>query len=178
MLPLRLVPPAKAPADPWQALAARYYHKVVISLVAGGVALERALDLTQDTWLTLFEKRKTLTPNSPGIAFTQANFLALREHRANGRDKKRFVGEVLDTLAASGDSAEAKLLNEEQLGLALVALNSCPAGARRVFDMVYDNPDLSHAAIAKDLGVSVQYVRQSLCAVRRRLRDTMERGHD
>ena len=50
------------------------------------------------------------------------------------------------------------------------ALEQCPARARRVFEAVYQNPELSYEELAARLGLSAQRVKQTVCEVRKRLR--------
>jgi RNA polymerase sigma-70 factor (ECF subfamily) len=164
--------------DAWNALITQHNHRVVVSLLARGVLIERAKEIAQEAWLKLIsQQRLGRLPqlSLPGLAITQAGYLALDDQRS-----ARATREVpLDDATALGvpegaPDAEARLLGKEQLRQAHAALARMSPGTRRVFELVYENPDLSHADAARRSGLSVQRVRQIICEVRGKLRAVLE----
>jgi RNA polymerase sigma factor (sigma-70 family) len=156
----------------WSALIARHSHKVMVALLARGVPIERARELTQDTWLRLMERQRSgrLTELSlPGLAIVQAGFLA-----ANERRRDRHLPATAAPEPVTGRTGEDEVLGKERLGRMARALDACPAGARRVFELVYDHPDLGYAEVAARVGLSVQRVKQIVFEVRKRLRAALE----
>jgi len=166
--------------EAWAALVARHGHRVVVSLLARGLPLERARELAQETWLRLMEQQrlgKLRELELPGLAIRQASFLALDEGR---RTAARAAHEHADPDAhrtAPGPTPEQQLLGRQQLERARVALGACSPSAQRVFTLVYEHPDRPHADVAAEVGLSLQRVRQILCEVRSKLRRAIEE-HD
>ncbi len=157
----------------WDVLIARHGRRVLLSLLARGVRVDRAQDLAQETWMRLIEQQragKLTRLELPGLAVTQASFLAADEAR-------KATASNEDALAGAEDpaaSVEVRFATRQDLDRALAELERCPARAREVFALVYDNPALSHAEAAQRAGLSVQRLRQTLCEVRARLRAAME----
>jgi RNA polymerase sigma factor (sigma-70 family) len=161
-------------AAAWSRLIARHDHTVVVALLARGVPLDRAREITQDTWLRLMEQQRAGRLRElrlPGLAIVQAGFLAASEHRRGAR----FVDAPEPSAdSSSGATAEQTTIQKERLRRVARALNSCPANARRVFELVYDNPELTYAEVATRVGLSTQRVKQIVCEVRQRLRDALD----
>ncbi len=160
----------------WDAIVRRWDQRVLVSLLAMGIRLERAKELAQNTWMRLFEKHqdgKLSALEFPGLALAQARFLALDELRKLRAESHRLRPLELE-LADSTPSAEHKLLSREDLARALDALASCPPNAQRVFRMTYEEPSMPHAEVAQKVGLSVQRVRQILCETRKRVRAAIE----
>src|SRR5688500_4859484 len=62
----------------WARLIERHDHRVVVSLLARGVPLDRAKELAQETWLRLIENQRAgrlPALSLPGLAIVQAGFL-------------------------------------------------------------------------------------------------------
>ena len=72
------------------------------------------------------------------------------------------------------ESAEARYLAAERLTRAKARLAELSPSARKVFELLYGDPHLSHAEIAARIGLSVQRVRQIICEVRKELRADLE----
>ena len=75
------------PSIDWGAEIARHDRRVVLSLVARGVRLDRAREIAQETWACLVERHRLgeLPGSSQGLAITQAGFLARDDvRRARG----------------------------------------------------------------------------------------------
>src|SRR5262245_60462429 len=69
-------------AEAWSWLIARHDHRVVVALLARGVPLDRARELAQETWLRLMQSQREgrlRELSLPGLAITQARFLAANE---------------------------------------------------------------------------------------------------
>jgi RNA polymerase sigma factor (sigma-70 family) len=160
-------------AAAWSALIARHGHKVLVALLARGIPIERARELTQETWLRLMERQRAgrLTELTlPGLAIVQAGFLAANERR---RSDRQSSGRPLPE-AVTGRTGEDEVIDKERVGRMARALAACPAGARRVFELVYDHPELGYAEVAAQVGLSVQRVKQIVFEVRKRLRAALE----
>ncbi len=164
----------------WDVLVSRYHHRVVVSLLARGVRVDRAQELAQETWARLLQQQQKglLTElRLPNLALTQAAFLAADEAR---RTRRESVTDAVEELPEShhpvdpGASAERRLLSEEQLARAQEALAECSPGAQRVFLLACDGQELPHAEVAARVGLSIQRVRQILCEVRKKLRSALE----
>ena len=169
----------------WDALIARHHRRVVVSLLAKGVRVDRAHELAQETWTRLIQQqqRGLLTElRLPNLAITQASFLAADEARRSRREAILGNVEELPERQHPVDptaSAERRLLSEEQLARAHEALAGCSPSARNVFLLACDGQELPHAEVAARAGLSVQRVRQILCEVRKKLRTALEEeSHD
>ena len=179
----RTAPLGAAEAVDWQAAIAQHGRRVVVALLARGVALERARELAQETWLRLMERHREgrlREVKLPGLAIAQALFLAQDDAR-----KERVRSGGAGPASAGTESVfpaasvEQALIDRQALSRAAGALAGCSPAARRVFDFCYRNPQLGHAEAAARLGLSTQRVRQSLCEVRKVLRRAIEDdGHD
>jgi RNA polymerase sigma factor (sigma-70 family) len=161
----------------WNALVLKHNHRVVVSLLARGVRIDRAKDLAQDAWLRLVERQrqgKLSHLQLPGLAMAQAAFLALEAARRARRNApqgdERLAAEVVDPQA----SAETRLLAEEQIARAEEVLSRCSSSAKRVFQLVYGREGLNHSEVAARVGLSLQRVRQIVCEVRELLRAAVE----
>jgi RNA polymerase sigma factor (sigma-70 family) len=158
-------------AQGWSRLIERHNHRVVVSLLGRGLTIDRARELAQETWLRLIERHRAGRLDTlvlPGLAVVQAGFLAANEGRA-----RRPGSAVAESLVAPGGSAEDRAIDRQQLDRVARALGACSPSARRVFEFVYDHPELTYAEAAARLGLSSQRVKQIVCEVRRRLRDSL-----
>jgi RNA polymerase sigma-70 factor (ECF subfamily) len=159
--------------DGWAGLVARHNHKVVVSLLARGLSIDEAKEIAQETWLKLIERQQAGRLSEivlPGLAIVQAGFLA-----SNARRRERYgagqpaMGEV------AAPRLEDAAIGREQLARVARALGDCPASARRVFEFVYEHPELSYAEVAREMALSTQRVKQIVCEVRARLRSALEK---
>jgi RNA polymerase sigma-70 factor (ECF subfamily) len=146
-----------------------------MSVVAMGIRLDRAEEVAQRAWARILEKHERGEIDTlilPGIVVAQARFLALDEMRRSSADRNNLdAAEV--TLRDLAPSPEQRLLAKEELARAFAAVAACTPAAQRVFRAVYDAPQRPHEEIARELGISVQRVRQTLCEVRRKVRDAL-----
>ncbi|MDB4993472.1 MAG: hypothetical protein JWM74_904 [Myxococcaceae bacterium] len=167
----------------WHLLIQKHNHRVVVSLLARGVRIDRAKDIAQDAWLRLIEQQRAGRLNQislPGLAIAQAAFLACEAARrdASARrlapladdDGRSPACDVADPAA----DAETRLLGSERLACAEKVLARSSSSARTVFRLAYGNPPLAHVDIAREAGLSLQRVRQILCEVRKELRVALE----
>jgi RNA polymerase sigma factor (sigma-70 family) len=160
----------------WARLIERHNHRVVVSLLARGLTIDRARELAQETWLRLIENHRAGRLDTlvlPGLAIVQAGFLAANARREGARTPAALEEA---TLLAPGATAEDRVIDRQQLDRVAQALASCPASARRVFEFVYDHPELTYAEAGTELGLSSQRVKQVVCEVRKRLRDSLKEG--
>jgi RNA polymerase sigma-70 factor (ECF subfamily) len=162
--------------DAWGALIARHDHRVVLALVARGVRIDEAREFAHRAWIRLIEQQRAgrlAQLELPGLAIRQAGFLALDEARrraAAGQSHPDAGAALLDPDA----TAEDRLIHREALQRARDELSRCSPQARRLFELIYANPGMPHAEVARTLGLSVQRVRQSLCELRARLRAAID----
>jgi len=169
---------AGAERDAWDAIIRRHHHRVVISVLALGVRPSRAHEIANDAWARLLEKRlagELETMAFPGLAITQARFLAFDDLRATARERRRRQG--LEAIRDLALPAVGQAFSEAELQTIAAALADCSQRQQMVFRMIYANPGVPHDKLAAKLGLSVQRVRQILCEVRRAIRDRLaERG--
>jgi RNA polymerase sigma-70 factor (ECF subfamily) len=168
--------------DAWNALVAKHDHRVVVSLLARGVRLDRAKDIAQEAWIRLVEQQRAGRLSHlvlPGLAIAQAAFLSLEAARRDVRgeallpleaDGARLATDLVDPAA----DAEARLLTSERIARAEKVLGGFAPNAREVFRLAYGGEGLSHAEVARRVGLSLQRVRQILCEVRKELKDALE----
>jgi RNA polymerase sigma factor (sigma-70 family) len=161
--------------EAWDATVREHNHRVVLSLLGLGLSPDRAQELAQNTWFTLFEKHGAGTLDQlrfPGLAITQARFLALDALRKDRTARRRL--ESIDTkLRDDHATPEQITLGREQLARAIRELADLHPSAQQVFRLAYGE-NLSHSVIAERLGLSLQRVRQIVCETRRRLRASLE----
>jgi RNA polymerase sigma-70 factor (ECF subfamily) len=171
----------------WNALIARHDHRVLVSLLARGVRIDRAKDLAQEAWIRLVEQQRAgkLTHlQLPGLAIAQAAFLSLEAARRDGSrgeplpidsDGGRMATDLVDPQA----DAEARLLTTERVERAARVLSGLAPNAQAVFNLTYGGEGLCHQDVAAKVGLSLQRVRQILCEVRKELRSALEgEGHE
>jgi RNA polymerase sigma-70 factor (ECF subfamily) len=157
--------------DAWSRLVALHDRRVIVALLARGVAMETAKEIAQQTWLRLVEQQRLgrLTElKLPGLAIAQALFLA--KDRLKGKRLTALNDEAVTAIPDTQRSAEDRLVDRERLERARVALAGCSPRAQQIFSLAYEAEVGSHDVIAREVGLSVQRVRQVLCEVRETLR--------
>lgn len=167
-------------ASAWDALARRHGRRVVLTLLARGLPLDRAEDLAQEVWMRLVQQQRAgrlREIRMPGLALAQAEWLGREAQRTVARRHAIAPHVALDALGEALPVAESQVPDpveqaavREQMATIEAELDRCSARAREVFHAVYDGPGRSHAEVAAALGLSVQRVRQTVCEVRARLR--------
>ena len=167
-------------AEAWGALVQRHNHRVVVSLLARGVRVDRAKDIAQEAWIRLVEQQrqgKLERLQLPGLAIVQASFLAMEAARREvnvRRHEPLDEPAVAAALADPHDDAETRLMTEERVTRAVEVLSGCSPSAKKVFRLAYGGDGLSHAEVAERVGLSLQRVRQILCEIRAKLRTALE----
>jgi RNA polymerase sigma-70 factor (ECF subfamily) len=155
----------------WDALIRLYDHTVFLSLLSAGVRPQAARELCHDTWARLYEQwrggRLDLL-QLPGLAVTQARFLALEELRRGARASP--IGEETLQRPDPRASPEERAAARQLVSQVERALEACPPRARALFELSLQHPDTPHAELAVRSGISLQRLRQALCEVRARLR--------
>jgi RNA polymerase sigma-70 factor (ECF subfamily) len=167
--------------DAWNVLIQRHQRTLRLRLLARGVRVDRVNDILQDTWARLIQQQREGRFDRldlPGLAMTQAMFLAMEDARRSSKNVPIEEAPEVDVLSDPHPSIEQRLSLRDDLDRAAVELGRCSPQARRVFAMVYDDPGTPHAVAAKQAGISVQRLRQTLCEVRARLRAAMERSDE
>jgi RNA polymerase sigma-70 factor (ECF subfamily) len=161
--------------DPWDIAIRQHDRRVYLSVLALGLPPDRAREVAQAAWVRLIEQhaRGALTElEFPGLAIRQARFLALNELR-RARQEQRTFASVPERPPVS--DVEQIVGSREELAGVLAAVATCSPTARQVFRLVYGTPGGSAAAAAKELGLSLQRVRQILCETRAHIREAVDR---
>jgi RNA polymerase sigma-70 factor (ECF subfamily) len=167
-------------AAAWSALVHKHNHRVVVTLLARGVRVDRAKDIAQEAWIRLVEQQRLGRLERlqlPGLAIAQAAFLAMESARRDGLARRH---EPLDEpsiavgLADPHADAESRMMTEERVTRAVEVLSACSPSARNVFRLAYGGDGLSHSDVARKAGLSLQRVRQILCEVRAKLRVALQ----
>ena len=167
-------------AEAWSSLVHKHNHRVVVTLLARGIRIDRAKDIAQEAWIRLVEQQRQGRLDRlqlPGLAIAQATFLALEACRRDAHAKRHdSIDEsaVASALADPRDDAESRMITEERVQRAIEVLSQCNPSAREVFRLAYGGEGLSHSDVARRIGLSLQRVRQILCEVRARLRKELE----
>lgn len=159
----------------WSTLVQRHNQRVLVSLLARGIPLDRARELAQDTWMMLMKQQqagKLSHLNLPGLAVVQARFLAEtdRRRRAGERALLAMEGPRLE----GGGTLEDEAIGRQSLARLSSAFAACPPRARMIFQLCYDNPDWGYARVAQHVGLSEQRVKQTVCEIRKRLREAID----
>jgi len=163
-----------AKRGPWDEAIRVHDRKVFLSVLALGVGPEAAREIAQAAWTRLIEQHVAgaLTElELPGLAIRQARFIALNELERT-RTEKRVLAAVPDAPEAPG--IDRIVDGRDQLARMLDALATCSPMAKRVFRLVYATPGGTAQGAAREVGLSLQRVRQILCETRRHLRAAME----
>jgi RNA polymerase sigma-70 factor (ECF subfamily) len=157
----------------WDELVALHRRRVLVALLAEGLSLSNAEELCQETWSRLWQQQQRGGLDRlelPGLAVTQARFLARDERRAN-----RVREQASREEHPASVEFEAAVISRQQLGQVEQALGRLSAQAQRVFRMA-QHEQVPHAEVAERVGLSVQRVRQIIFEVRTVLRAELKRG--
>ncbi|MBC7976496.1 MAG: sigma-70 family RNA polymerase sigma factor [Myxococcales bacterium] len=158
------------PSDLWDDAIRRHDRQVYLSVLALGLPPERAREVTQAAWTRLVEQHRSGTLDRielPGLAIRQARFLAFNDLERS-RTEKRVLAAVPDP--PDVPDTEQRVGHRQELERVLAALATCSPTARKVFRLIYATPGGTAASAAKELGLSLQRIRQILCETRRHLR--------
>lgn len=161
-------------SEVWDDAIRRYDRNVYLSVLALGLAPDRAREIAQAAWTRLIEQHaqgNLIVLELPGLAIRQARFLGLNELQ-RVRAEQRVLAAVPDRPAPM--DVERQVHSRQQVARVLEALTSCSATARKVFGLVYGTPGGSPATAAEELGLSLQRVRQILCETRAHIRRALE----
>ncbi len=162
--------------EAWNKIIRGSERRVLLSLLARGVRLDRAREICHETWARLYEQYSLGRLDRlafPGIAIVQAGFIAAQDGRRAGSARMHARLELTPEVKALIDplsSPEEQIASRQLLERAARALEQCSPRAQEIFQVVYNNPDAPHAELARHLGLSVQRLRQTLCEVRARIR--------
>ncbi len=163
-----------ADESPWDEAIRSHDRRVYLSVLALGLSPDRAREVSQTAWTRLIEQhaRGALTElELPGLAIRQARFIALNELKRT-KSEARTLAAVPDP-PAEPDAARI-VDGRQQIERVLAALATCSPQARKVFGLVYATPGGNAAAAAKEVGLSLQRVRQILCETRAHIRRAVE----
>jgi RNA polymerase sigma factor (sigma-70 family) len=165
----------------WDEIVRRHSHRVLLVLLARGVPWDAAHDLVQEVWLRLVRQQRAGHLKAlalPGLAIAQAGWLAREEGRTRRRHENIMSGRAAEVTVDDvdhhpGADPEEQAIRRERLDRIRAELEVCPPRARQIFLAVYGPEGRSHAEAARDLGLSVQRVRQAVCEVRARVRTAL-----
>jgi DNA-directed RNA polymerase specialized sigma24 family protein len=161
-------------ADVWGEAVRLHDRRVYLSVLALGLPPDRAREITQMAWTRLIEqhaKGALKELDFPGLAIRQARFLALNAHNRD-RVELRVLAAVPE--AAMQPDVDRVVASRQELDRVLAALATCSPIAKKVFRLIYATRDGSAASAAKEVGLSLQRVRQILCETRSHIRRAME----
>ena len=157
----------------WDDAIRRHDRAVYLSVLALGLAPDRAREIAQAAWTRLLEQQARGALGQlelPGLAIRQARFLALNELQ-RGKTELRVLAAVPEQPAQP--AIEGVIESREEIARVLDALATCSPMARRIFRLVYATPNGSAAGAAQEVGLSLQRVRQILTETRKHLRDAL-----
>ena len=158
----------------WDDAIRRHDRKVFLSVLALGLPPERAREIAQAAWMKLMERDAEgglAEIELPGLAIKQARFLAMNELQRT-RTEKRVLAAVPDP---PPDAAVDRVVDSRaQIARVLDAVATCTPTARKVFRLVYATPGGTPAAAAREVGLSLQRVRQILCETRAHIRNALK----
>ena len=165
---------ATAPrTDPWDEAIREHDRRVYLSVLALGLPPERAREIAQAAWARLIEQHaRGALPELelPGLAIRQARFLALNELERT-KVERRVLAAVPEPPPAL--DTESVVAGRQEVSRVLDALATCSPTARKVFGLVYA-PGGTAAEAAREMGLSLQRVRQILCETRHHIRRLLE----
>jgi RNA polymerase sigma factor (sigma-70 family) len=158
-------------AEPvWDDEIRAHDRRVYLSVLALGLSPDRAREITQAAWTRLIEqqaKGALAEIELPGLAIRQARFLAFNELKRT-RTEQRTLAAVPDP--PPQPDTERIVGSRQEIDRVLAALATCSPQARKIFRLVYATPNGTAASAAKEVGLSLQRVRQILCETRALIR--------
>lgn len=158
-----------------EAVAARYYERLVRFFNRRIGSHDEAADLAQDAFLKLsaIEMDRVREPG-PFLFATARNLLKDRARAKSTRDATLSVAMDMTVLACPKPQPEQTLDGKEQLAVLDAALRDLSPKCRAVL-VLYRFDELSHGAIADQLGISVsmveKYLKRALNHCRRALEE-------
>jgi RNA polymerase sigma-70 factor (ECF subfamily) len=157
----------------WDEVIAQHGRRVVVSLLARGLPLDRAKELADDAWVRIIQQHRSGRLKElriPGLVIVQALWMMRDDRRRTMR--REALGGVggRDPATLAEPGVEERLLAREQLRQVIKVVEGASPTARRVFELTYGEPPRSAGEGAEVLGISVQRVRQVACELRKRIR--------
>jgi RNA polymerase sigma factor (sigma-70 family) len=152
-------------------------HQQAVYLTAARVLRSPtdAEEIMQDTFLTLWNKRSTITlvgeSTLPWLV-TTARFLALNRHRATARIRSESLDDAAH-LAVDGPLPEEAALAREQAELLDALIAEMPQVDQEILNLCLID-ELSYAQAARQLGITHGAVRNRLSRLKGRLRSHLE----
>jgi len=163
-----------AAPDPWDDAIRQHDRRVYLSVLALGLPPERAREIAQAAWTRLIEQHARGALDQlelPGLAIRQARFLTFNELKRT-KVEARMLAAVPDR--PPQPDVEHIVGGREEIERVLAALGTCSPTARKVFRIVYATSGGNAASAAREVGLSLQRVRQILCETRAHIRRAME----
>jgi RNA polymerase sigma factor (sigma-70 family) len=160
--------------DLWGDAIRDHGRKVFLSVLALGMPPEQAREIAQAAWTRLMERHAAGALGEielPGLAIRQARFLALNELQRH-KTEKRVLAAVPDP--PDEPDLDRVVDGKREIERVLAALARCSPTAKQVFRLVYATPGGTPASAAREVGLSLQRVRQILCETRKHIRTAMQ----
>ena len=164
----------------WDEIVRRYSRRVRLVLLARGIPWDVAEDLIQETWIRLVRRQREGRLRSlelPGLAIAQSEWLvreALRTHARRRAIAPMVALPLLESSEMPGampeDDPAALAERSDRLRVGLRVLAVLPPRMRQIVVRACGDDELMHADLARELGISEQRVRQTLCEARARMR--------
>lgn len=155
----------------WDLIIARYNTLLVAVFIGYSITRHRAYELCQEVWLKLFLKARAGQLESlkvPGLPVRAARYRALDEVRG-ARPMESLDAEDAPEPFDLAPNAEELAARQRSVQLARRMLRALPPRQRQVMALagVEGRPQ---AEVARELGISKQRVKQTLCEARSRMR--------
>jgi len=163
----------------WDRLIETHGRRVVVSLLARGLPLERAKEVADDAWVRIIQQHRAgrlAQLRVPGLVIAQAIWMMRDDRRRTQR--REALGSRGAAAELSEVDVEEQLLARDQLRLVMKIVEGAPPTARRVFELTWGDPPRNAFEVAEELGISVQRVRQVACELRKRIRAALGRAID
>lgn len=153
--------------------------RLIFTFVAARIGPEQAEDVTSDVFATAFQRRATFDPDAtsarPWLYGIAAN--KLHQHRDSERrwlERSRLA--PIEASAAEEYTSTDERMDAEVRGPALLAALAGLSSAERDVLLLHVLGDMSHAEIARALGIRRGTAKVRLSRGRAHLRDAMEHG--
>lgn len=137
-----------------------------------------AEDLLQELWLKAQQQPAGPVANGRAYLFRMAQNLIvdrLRERQRRMERERRWSDAATDYASAGVDpvdrrkTAEDQIIDREEIDALMAAIAKLPQGARRVFEL-HKIEGLSHAEVARRLGISKSGVEKHMAVVMKHFR--------
>ncbi len=149
-----------------------HIHQVYNSIFRIVGSQDEAQDLSQETFITAFEKLDQLNNNNFGAWIRR---IAINKSLNSMRNKKNLLAldEQILQMSETTDVVIEEPVETEKI---MEAIEALPNGARLVFTL-YVLEELKHHEIAEELGISISTSKSQLSRARSILKKTLEQEY-